>query len=298
MRFVFIVNEKAGKGTCKGKWTAFIEAAKGCLGDYKVHYTTKAGEAEVLARNEVEQRRESEALAIVSVGGDGTANEVLNGVAGSDVIIGILPFGTGNDLAKSLGISSNLNALINRYKNRTNSIIKINVGKMNERFFACSAGVGFDGLVANYANRSPLMKNMGKVGYLLSALKLAGRFSPITFSVSIDNETYQFPQSWLLAIGNGPYYGGGMKICPNALLDDNLLDICIVSNLSKPRFFQLFPSVFKGTHIKEEKSVTLLRGQSLEIRADSSQIAHADGEFIQSPVINIQLCSFNQAYLI
>jgi diacylglycerol kinase (ATP) len=298
MRFVFIVNRQAGKGKCKKKWSRFFEATRSSIGDHDVYYTSKAGEAEGLARKEVEKKTEKEELAVVAVGGDGTASEVLNGVAGSEVTIGILPFGTGNDLAKGLGISSNLRSLIDIYKKNTHSILKINVAKMNERYFASSAGVGFDGLVADYANRRALMKHMGKLGYLLSALKLVGRFSPKTFSVLIDEESYHFSQAWLLAIGNGPYYGGGMKICPNAQLDDDLLDLCVVSNLSKLKFFQLFPSVYKGSHIKQKKSVTLLRGQTIEIHADSSQSAHADGEFIQSQVIKIQLCPFKQAYLI
>jgi diacylglycerol kinase (ATP) len=298
MRFVFIVNAQAGKGKCKDKWAQFFEATKSAIRDFNVYYTSKAGEAEILARIEVEKKLENEELVVVAVGGDGTANEVLNGVAGSEVIIGILPFGTGNDLAKGLGISSNLEDLIDLYKKNTGTVLKLNVAKMNERYFANSAGVGFDGLAADYANRHPLTKNMGKLGYILSALKLVGRFSPKTFSVSIDQESYHFSKVWLLAIGNGPYYGGGMKICPNALVDDDLLDLCVVSNLTKTKFFQLFPSVYKGTHIKEKKSVSLYRGQIIEIRADSQQIAHADGEFIESQVIKIQLCPFKQAYLV
>ena len=298
MKFVFIVNTEAGNGKCKEKWADFWSATKSSISNSDIHYTTMAGEAEEFARVEAAKKEGDQEVAIVAVGGDGTANEVLNGVAGSGVIIGILPFGTGNDLAKGLGIPSNLDGLIEQYKRSTLSLLKINVGKLNGRYFASSAGVGFDGLVADYANRRPLMKKLGKLGYFLSALRLVGRFSPQTFSVSVDESAYTFSQAWLLAIGNGPYYGGGMKICPDAKLDDNLLDLCVVSHLPKLKFFQLFPSVYKGTHIKEKNSVTLLRGQTIEIRVESIQIAHADGEFIQSQVIKIQLCPFKQAYLV
>ncbi|WAH41987.1 diacylglycerol kinase family lipid kinase [Alicyclobacillus fastidiosus] len=281
---LFIVNPTAGRGTTKSRWDAFErQLKKYTTFPYKVHFTTRSGEAETVSL----QATHSHFERVIAVGGDGTVNEIVNGVLGRDVMIGILPFGTGNDLARSIEANKSDKDLLHMlcYPKEAS----LNVAKINGRHFINAAGIGFDGIVANHINRHMFIKILGALGYSLSAITVLKSFTPSEVMLNIDGNCVILSHVWMIAIGNGSFYGGGMKICPSAKYDDDLLDVCIVSNLGKMNFLKLLPSVYTGRHVEKETFITTQQGKHIEITCPDYMIAHADGELIASSSLQISV---------
>jgi diacylglycerol kinase (ATP) len=284
LRTLFVINPLAGRGQCGRKWKMFEERwAASRPFPYEKHFTTRAGEAAAVSREAIR----SGFTRIVAVGGDGTVHEVVNGTAGSDTTIGILPFGTGNDWARALRVPSSSETLAHMLERP--EVVPANVALMNGRYFVNAAGIGFDGLVARHINHHPLIKRMGPAGYAVSAVKVLWSFVPSEIHLQVDGVAMHIPDTWMLAIGNGPFYGGGMKICPDACFDDDWLDICIVSRLGKARFLQLFPLVYSGKHVALDSWITILRGKRIQIQCPVEMVAHADGELIPSARFDVKI---------
>lgn len=165
----------------------------------------------------------------------------------------------------------------------------INVANVNGRYFLAAAGIGFDGIVADYINERDNVKRLGALGYFYSALRVLPKFRPCEARITVDGQPFELVNAWLLAVGNCPYYGGGMKLFPQACFDDDLLDVLIVSNLSRTRFLQLFPSVYAGTHVGQTQFVTVLRGKSIAIECPEHMVAHVDGEILRSNFLHISI---------
>jgi diacylglycerol kinase (ATP) len=285
VKTLFIVNPTAGRGKTETRWIRFEQLLRQRANfPFEVHYTSRSREAETVASEAVRTHFER----VIAVGGDGTVNEVMNGVFGSDVIFGILPFGTGNDLARSTGIQDSDDSLLNMlcYPEET----YVNVANVNGRHFIIAAGIGFDGIVADYINRHKVIKRLGALGYALGAMTTLRSFTPGEVTLNIDGHCTTIPDVWMIAIGNCPYFGGGMKICPSAKYDDDLLDVCIVSKLGKARFIKLFPSVYSGKHVEQKSWITTYTGKRIEIICPEYMIAHADGELIDSSSLQVHLC--------
>jgi diacylglycerol kinase (ATP) len=290
---VFIVNSSAGHGKCGKRWEKLYASFKH-LYPHDVIMTKERGEAESEARKAVERGVEQ----LFIVGGDGTINEVINGIKDANIALGVIPFGTGNDLAKTLGISTKPRVLENMMMNPETMLIReTNMASINERHFIIACGIGFDGLVAKRANESRIIKKLGALGYLVSALMTLRTFSPLEIDIRIDGQTHKIKNGWLLAVGNAPYYGGGMKICPSAMIDDDLLDLCMVSNLTKPKLLRFMPKVYSGKHAALKQYVTFFRGKRISIYCHGHAVAHADGELIDSSQLDIKLCDYRVKWL-
>lgn len=292
MKTTFIINPSAGNGKCRRRWEAFERKLRTSYSNsFEVHSTVRPGEAEVISKLAVS----SGVQRIIAVGGDGTVNEVVNGVIGSNASIGILPFGTGNDLARALGLPNTEYNLLNMLSQSKE--VELNVAQINERYFVIAAGVGFDGLVANDVNRHRYIKKLGAIGYFYSALKMLTVFNPFKPQVVVDGHALQLPNTWMVAIGNCPCYGGGMRLFPTAKYNDDLLDICVVSNIGKLKFLQLFPLVYWGKHVGQQQYITMMKGKHIEIQSSESMIAHADGELIQTSVLRVKISPYRLRFL-
>lgn len=290
----FIVNPSAGHGKCERRW---LELQKKIDGRYPfdVIYTKQRGEAESVARNACERGVKR----IFIVGGDGTINEVINGVKDSPVELGVIPFGTGNDLAKTLDITSKIDVLENMLLHPEQWQTKaLNVAEINDRLFVNACGIGFDGRVAKNVNDNRLMKQLGALGYFIGAMTTLFSFSPMKIDLSIDGEEYSIENGWMLAVGNGPYYGGGMMICPSASMEDDFLDLCIVANLTKPKLLRFLPMVYSGKHTRLTEYVTFRKGKNITINCHGEGISHADGELIESTQLDIKLCCYKIKWLV
>ena len=210
----------------------------------------------------------------VVMSGDGLVGQIGGSLAGTGVPLGIIPGGRGNDLARVLGIPSDprgaVAVLAEGYER------EIDVGVANDRRFLCVASCGFDSDANRIANEARLVR--GNLVYAYAALRALAAWRPANFRVAIDGEPLEFA-GYSVAAGNSSTFGGGMMIAPHAELDDGLLEVIAISQVSKVRYLRGIPKAFKGTHVENEE-VTERRGTTIEIRADRPFAVYADGEHL------------------
>ncbi|MET4781552.1 YegS/Rv2252/BmrU family lipid kinase [Glaciihabitans sp. UYNi722] len=229
--------------------------------------------------------------ALVVVGGDGMVNLGTNLVAGTKVPLGIVPSGTGNDMARALGIPHDntegaIRALLEAL---TRSARVIDAGRVTRSdggmtWFACMVSAGFDAVVNERANRMSWPK--GPSRYNLAMLIELTVLRPITYRLTLDG-VESMTTGVLISVGNGVSLGGGMKVTPNALLDDGMLDVLVVQRLTRVRFLRIFPRVFKGTHLSDPR-VAVHRVRRVTIDADDV-VAYADGERVGPLPVDIEV---------
>ena len=266
-RFSLVVNPTSGKGRAAA--AADIATAGQTAAGHTVDRLVgvDGADAERLCRVAVANNVD----ALVAVGGDGMAHLALQACADTATALGIIPTGTGNDLATALGLPmgdpAKSTALLVQGAVRT-----IDAVQCGDAWWACVLGTGFDAAVNDRANRMRWPR--GRRRYDLAILAELRSYRPGHFVLDIDGMREEV-DAMLVALGNAPSYGGGMKVCPGAALDDGLLDVVVVGPLTRRRFLRLFPRVFAGTHVTDP-SVTVYRGR--EVRLDGTATAYADGE--------------------
>ncbi|MBZ0267319.1 diacylglycerol kinase family lipid kinase [bacterium] len=269
-RDVYIVNPRAGRG----RSTRFVAelaarlAPHGLEGD--ILTTNAPGEATALAAQAIR----SGARRIIAVGGDGTAHEVVNGVAGSDAVFGLLPLGTGNDTALAMGIPSDpepaLAVLAAGHESR------IDLGRFDERWFVNSLGLGFEAQVTIESTRIRGLRGFSV--YLAAVVRaLAGLRCP-ELVIRVDGREIAGPRL-LVSIGNGPRVGGGFLLTPDAVNSDGVLDVCIVDGMNRLRVLRTLPRAISGTHVTAP-GVSMTRGRIVEFSSPDGFPFHADGEVI------------------
>ncbi|MER7614860.1 diacylglycerol kinase [Nonomuraea wenchangensis] len=218
--------------------------------------------------------------ALVAFGGDGLVHLAVQAVAGTDVPLGIIPAGTGNDIADALGVPCKdpmaAARVVLRMKSRLVDAACVRAGRAEELF----AGVlccGFDSRVNERANR--LTWPAGSARYVVAMVEELRSFRPVPFRLVLDDDEVIEREAMLVAVANTRSYGGGMRVCPDALPDDGLLDVLTVGALPKSEFLRVFPSVYRGTHLGHPAvSVRRARKVRLEAAAPDGLVAYADGE--------------------
>ncbi len=279
-QLVAIVNRTAGKGKCERLWPQ-IESYLQSLGLYpEVHFTKGAGDAINLA-----QKAASNGVsAVLSVGGDGTLNEVVNGLVGyPDIALGIIPAGSGNDFIRSLGVNSKdwQTACQKIAQGKTKLI---DLGQINGRYFINVAGVGFDATVVNCANTWGKAHFPSSLAYVAAVLKTLSEFRATNITIKLDDQVVE-DIGWLVVVASGQYFGGGMWIAPEADLHDGYFDVCVLGDLSKPAFLRAFPSIFSGKHL-QHPAIKLYRARQVTVQADRPMLVQADGEVIAKTPIS------------
>jgi diacylglycerol kinase (ATP) len=210
--------------------------------------------------------------ALVALGGDGIVHTAIQAVAGTGTPLGVVGAGTGNDLARELRVPTDPLAAADLVMSATPRQIDA-VRSDNGRWFGGVLGSGFDSMVNERANRMSWPK--GKSRYNLAILAELRVFKPLPFRLTLDGEVWE-TEAMLVAVGNGTSYGAGMRVCPDAILDDGMLDVTVLGPVSKTTFIRTFPNVYKGTHVQRPE-VTVRRAR--EVRLESAGvIAYADGE--------------------
>lgn len=244
----------------------------------ELFWTARRGHAEELARQAIKERFTK----IVACGGDGTIHEVVNGMmspapAPGAVTLGILPIGTGNDLARELKISAALSSSMNTLLNGRARFIDL--GMVGNRYFTTVATLGFSAAVSRLTVSSKLPGFFtGAAAYLYATLVTLFRYRAVTVRLSGDFHEFEGPV-FLAAVGNGKFYGGGMKIAPSAIPDDGQLDLCLVRQLSRLKVIGMLPRVFSGGHTRcSEVSMHCLT--KLEVSTKEPADIWADGELI------------------
>lgn len=214
---------------------------------------------------------------VVAVGGDGHAAAVGEGLIGTGASLAVLPAGSANDYARALRMPRRDTraavTAIERGEQRWVDAIAVTTPD-GSRTFLNVVGTGFDAVVAESAERIPVLRGTGR--YVLAMMRELPRFTAAEISLTIDGEPHRM-RAMMVALANGNAYGGGMHIAPHAKLDSGWLEICVVREVSKLEFVRAFPRVFRGTHV-DHPAVTMLRGKSVEIDADRSLQLMGDGE--------------------
>ena len=267
--FTIIVNTVAGHGKAL-KVAARVEVwLKAHDIDYTVVYTEYPGHATELAKA-CGDRGDPR---LFCVGGDGTVYEVANGLAGSGTSLGVIPGGTGNDFARSLGLPKDPVAVMDALLSAPARAV--NVCRLNERVFLNVCGAGFDVEVVAACNR---VKHLGQgmLPYLYGVLHTLFTYKPRHFTIDLDGERRQGPLL-LVAVANGQYFGGGMHVAPMARLDDDLLDVIMVQPLSRLRILRLLPKLIDGSYIKLTGVVEHRRCSSVRIASPGMRM-QMDGE--------------------
>lgn len=279
MSYLFIVNPVAGKGN-ESRVTSLIKEVMDKYNyTYDIKITEKVGDAKLFA----EEAKTKEFSTIVSVGGDGTIHEVVNGMVGGSQKLGVIPAGTGNDLARSLNIPLNLREAIEVLVKQNS--IPIDLGKLNGKYFINFCSVGLDALIAQEANK--IKKYFSSTyAYIIGVVKALIKFNSLKVDLTIDNKIYS-EEIMLIAVCNGSYYGGGMKIAPDAKMFDGEFDICVVEKMSKLKLLFLFPTIFKGKHTKY-KEVKIYRGKDVQITSSQDTNVNADGEIVNNRPIKFE----------
>lgn len=289
MQFVaFIVNPVAANGRGRKVWRRIRKACEEKKTVYRTYYTKYAGHAVKLA-GQIVRLYPGKVKAIVAVGGDGTISEVWHGMQGSDIPLGVIPAGSGNDFARSLGLPTNMKKAITRLQKnhfqaqkQIDTAVAMMTGKKMKKKFVSCCGVGFDGEVAFFANRSKIKQKLNAVflGGLIYPIMLVRRaltYGKTEAFVTVDGNRYDFSDVWFVAVLNMPYYGGGMKIAPHSRPDDGVLNVCVVSNMKRLRFLLLFVTVFFGRHVRL-RGVTFLKGRTVKVETKTKKPIHIDGE--------------------
>jgi diacylglycerol kinase (ATP) len=267
-----VANPTAGRGkagTLIGKVDAALRALRIA---HHIRVTDSPEHMEATAREEAERG----ASIVAVLGGDGTVSWAANGLLGTDAALAVLPAGTGDDFAAWLGAGT-LEAAVRLLANpkiRAIDAVKVTAGA-TQRYFVNVAGAGFDSEVNETANRMHARLG-GTATYIAALVKTLSRFSPAHYEISVDGSTFAV-DAMLAVVGSGGRYGAGMKVLPTAILNDGLLDVCIVEALSKPAFLRAFPRVFTGSHASHPR-VRMLRGAVVAVEANRKIQVYADGE--------------------
>jgi diacylglycerol kinase (ATP) len=221
---------------------------------------------------------------IVAVGGDGTANEVANGIAGSGAALALYPIGSGNDFARALGYPRRA-SLIPRFI-RDARRHSIDVGDANGRIFVNAAGVGIDGHVAQRIAATSRLA--GKTfGYFAGSLLGIATYRPQPMRVLVDGELRSGTFLTVVA-ANGTHFGSGMHVAPGASLDDGQFEVMIAGDLSRWGSVVALAKLYRGTHV-DGKSIVGMRARAVEIELETPQRAQLDGEPIVVQRLSIRV---------
>ncbi len=206
----------------------------------------------VLQGHDVAAAREQLAMAIdlgidaiVVVGGDGALHAVLDHLADSELVLGLIPAGTGNDTARSLGIpTDDVDAAVDIII--AAHVRTVDLARAGDTWVATVVAAGFDSKVNERADAMTWPR--GNMRYTIAIVKELRSFEPLSFRLVLDGRTIE-REAMLVAVGNGPSFGGGLRICEGASLDDGLLDVVVINPLSKATFLRVFPRLYRGTHV-------------------------------------------------
>ena len=210
---------------------------------------------------------------VIAVGGDGLVHLVLQIVVPRKIAFAAIPAGTGNDFVRAQGwdlkdIEKQLDQVISRPPQ------KIDLGLVDSEWFGAVLSTGFDSVVNEKANTLKWPK--GPMKYNLAIAMELPKFKPLRYKIELDSLVIE-TEAMLIAVGNGASYGGGMKVCPDAVMSDGLFDVMVLRPVSKVEFIRVFPKVFSGKHI-EHRQVEIYRTKRVSLHADA--VAYADGDRI------------------
>lgn len=273
MDIALVVNPTAGKG----RGAVLRATVEERLRQGRAHVRTVVGVDADHARDLTHAAVTDGVDAVVALGGDGMVHLALQATAGTTTPLGIVPAGTGNDLATCLGIPADPVAAVELVLGGSRR--RIDAARVSdaagERWFGCVLGAGFDSAVNERANRLRWPKGGARYDVAI-ALELP-RFKALPFTLTLDGERWE-TDAMLVAVGNAQSYGAGIRVTPDAILDDGLLDVCVLGPVSKVEFVRTLPKARTGEHVYHP-AVTVRRARTVTVES-AGVVAYADGERI------------------
>ncbi|MDM8534612.1 diacylglycerol kinase family lipid kinase [Clostridiaceae bacterium HSG29] len=276
-KILFVVNPVAGKGN--GKILIPIIKERFADYDYDIIISTKKSIITELVEKKINEKNYSD---IIAAGGDGTLTEVINGVNGHNIAIGLLPIGSGNDFAKTLNIGNNIDNAIDIIKGGIHR--KVYTCSINDITFINVVGIGIDAEILNYKDNSKILK--GKMNYLVSTLRGIINYSPTKKDIYIDDKLIS-KNTLFIAIGNGKYIGSGMKITPFANTESKDFNICTIGNLKKHILIKSLTKLYKGLH-GEVDGVDMYFGKDIKIEFESEIPVDVDGSLMKFKKVHLK----------
>lgn len=267
-RILFIINPNSVKKN-RARITLAIESGiNHSLYDVEVAYTQSAGHAISLSKDAVADKVD----VIVAVGGDGTVNEVASQMINSSSTLGIIPMGSGNGLARHLGISLNIEKAFELINKQDTSVI--DTGSVNGKEFISIAGIGFDAFVAE---KFSLGNRRGFLGYFQIVANEYLFYKPHTYKITFEDGKEITEKALFIAFANSNQFGYNTTIAPNAKIQDGLLDVCIVK---KPHIYgiPMIANLLLLRMIDASPLVTIVKAKSLTIIRDNNDVVNIDGE--------------------
>ena len=283
-----IVNPVAGAYSTRRKWPHISKLLKHVGLSFDYEYTEGVGHAIELARVAASNGYRY----VVAVGGDGTVNEVANGIlcstGSSNTSLGVVSTGTGSDFTRSVGIPRNYAVACSFLTSSRRLLIDVGVveykskGQTLQRFFINAAGVGFDAAVVEATERLPKYFG-GTIPYLFGLLRSLFGYKNKSVVLHLGTKV-ENKRILSVVVANGCYFGGGMYMAPQAELNDSLLDVVTVGDIGKLELLKALPMVYKGTHINHPK-VRMEKATHITVESSEPILVHADGELLgEGPV--------------
>jgi diacylglycerol kinase (ATP) len=261
-RWTALLNPAAGRGRARARLGKVHDALRGSGIDVAIHDTTSAAHLRALAVAAFDDGR-----GVIACGGDGTVSAVAGCAAVRDGVMGIVPTGSGNDLARHLGVPRHDPAAAVAVV-ADGAVARVDLGRAEtadgaRAWFTTVANAGFDAEANRWANTRARLT--GTPLYVAAVLRTLGTYRPEPVRIAVDGSVAEI-EAWLVAVANTRSYAGGMLIAPTASMHDGLLDVCVVGPVSRVEFLRTFPGVFRGTHVRHAQ-ITSRRGREVVIDA-------------------------------
>lgn len=270
--YKIILNPFAGKGKAFRSIRTIEKYFQKFQIEYDMQITDSPKQATEIALQGANQGIEN----IIAAGGDGTINEVLNGIMKSEnpekINLGIIAIGGGNDFVKNLDYPQKIEKQIKILKNCDTK--KVDIGKIENHYFINTLGLGFDAQVATTYSKSNLLN--GFIGYLIAVLLTLIRCRSYLVKIFANDKTIT-KNALFITVGNGKCCGGKFHLTPNAKIDDGLFDFCIIDKISRRKIVKLLPKTIKGEHTNFPV-VTMLKGKEINIKSNEDLPVYMDGE--------------------
>ena len=282
---LIIFNPYAGRGRGAKRAESVVAALHAVDFEFDSVVSENRGHAVELAERAAEAGRDL----IVAAGGDGTLNEVVNGVMqarlhGAPVRLGVMPIGSGNDFAGALGIPTDLPRAAEILKRGVTR--RIDIGTVNGRYFANNVGIGFEAQVNIEAHKMTWLR--GQMMYLAAILRATVSFPHPVVTIDRDGQRIENKSILMVTAGNNRRIGGGFLVFPEAVPDDGLLDLCVVDAIPRREILRLLPKLPKGHHVSEPV-VEMTRFTRLVVESESPLPVHADGEILWNDAHRVEI---------
>lgn len=282
MKHLFIINPIAGKGKALDYIPKIKEYFKNNDEEYIIKITEKKGHAIEIVKSYTSKNT----YRVYAIGGDGTLNEVLNGMINSDSLLSLIPCGTGNDFSRSLLKNNSSEDILFDTIAGTEKLI--DVAKANDSYYINISSVGFDSEVVYNARIFKGIKFLpNHLSYIFSLFYTPFIYKSIPMKIKIDGITIN-KKTMLVAVSNGSFYGGGIPITPDASLQSGMLHVCVIDHVPLIKLLRFIPRVLKGTH-GSIKEVSFYNGHKISVESDYTFTFNSDGELQRLKKVDFEM---------